>query len=158
MELPATKKIRLQNIRNEISIKRGIYFWFNQHENSVVYIGIAVGSGGLKKRIIQQHLNPRYLEYRSDKHTSKDKFQLQYAIPRTSKTTGAIKLGIDKSAFRKSIGRMLSLKPGEETVEYIVKNLRLEVFETDDISVIKDMEKILVAQFQPIFNTAHKNA
>lgn len=83
---------------------------------------------------------------------------MQYAIPRTSKTTGAIKLGIDKSAFRKSIGRMLSLKPGEETVEYIVKNLRLEVFETDDISVIKDMEKILVAQFQPIFNTAHKNA
>ena len=83
---------------------------------------------------------------------------MEYAIPRASRKTGEIKHGIDKSTFRKSIGRMLLLKPGQETVNYIKANLRLEVFESEDIEFIKNMEKQLIVQKQPKFNSAHKNA
>lgn len=156
MTLPITRKVELDTTNELLSNKRGIYFWFDNAEGSLVYIGIAVGVGGLKKRIAQQHLNPKYLEYRDEKHTSKDEYQLKHAMLRLSKKTREAKKGIDKSAFRKSIGRMLSLKPGAETVNYIKLNLRLEVFESEDILMIKSMEKILIAQYQPKFNSAHK--
>lgn len=158
MDFPSTRKVDLQNIKDLLSSNRGIYFWFDINDNSIVYIGIAVGSGGLKKRIIQQHLSHKYLEYREQKHTSKDDFQLKYAIPRRSVKTGEIIQGIDKSSFRKSIGRMLLLKPGEETVNYIKSNLRLEVFESEDIEFIKNMEKTLIQKIQPKFNSAYKNS
>lgn len=158
MVLPNTRKVELEKINELLSNKRGIYFWFDKVDDSLVYIGIAVGVGGLKKRIARQHLNPKYLEYRDEKHTSKDEYQLKYAIPRLSRKTGETKIGIDKSAFRKSIGRMLSLKPGNETVNYIQLNLRLEVFESEDIVMVKNMEKSLIAKFQPKFNSAYKNA
>ena len=156
MVLPNTRKVELEKINELLSNKRGIYFWFNKADNSLVYIGIAVGVGGLKKRIAQQHLNPKYLEYRDEKHTSKDEYQLKYAIPRLSRKNGGTKLGIDKSAFRKSIGRMLSLKPGNETVNYIQLKLRLEVFESEDIVMVKNIEKSLISTCQPKFNSANK--
>ena len=158
MTLPVTRKIGLADVNTLLSNKRGIYFWFDRVDNSIVYIGIAVGVGGLKKRIAQQHLKPKYIEYRPEKHTSKDDYQLKYAIIRLSKKTGQTKQGIDKSAFRKSIGRRLSLKPGDETVDYIKSNLKLEVFESEDIDMIKSMEKRLIIQYQPKFNSAYKNA
>ena len=158
MALPITIKIELANVNNLLSSKRGIYFWFDRSDNSIVYIGIAVGVGGLKKRIAQQHLKPKYLEYRAEKHTSKDEYQLKYAISRLSKNTGETKFGVDKSSFRKSIGRSLSLKPGDETVNYIKSNLMLEIFESEDIDVIKSMEKHLIIEYQPKFNNAYKNA
>ncbi|NVK30142.1 MAG: hypothetical protein HWE20_04000 [Gammaproteobacteria bacterium] len=158
MEYPNARKIDLDRVDTLLTNKRGIYFWIDRSDNTLVYIGIAIGVGGLKKRIAQQHLNPKYLEYRSEKHTSKDEFQLKYAIPKFSKKTGKTKYGIDKSAFRKAIGRMRKLKPGDETVNYIKTDLMLEVFESEDVEFIKSMEKHLIVKIQPKFNSAHKNA
>ncbi len=146
MEFPNTKNIPLEQVKNLLSTNRGIYFWFDVNDNSIVYIGIANGVGGLKRRI-GQHLNPKYLEPRSEKqHTSKDAFQLSHAIIKNDKKA------IDKSSFRKSIGRMLNLKPGDETVEYIRNNLRLEIFESDDKEHIENMEKEFIKRFKPKFN------
>lgn len=156
MNLPNTNSVELEEIKSHLTNKKGIYFWFDKSENVIVYIGIATGVGGLKKRIIQQHLSPKYLEYRAEKHTLKDVFQLKFAIPRVSKKTGDTKYGIDKSAFRKSIGRLLQLKPGDETVNYIRANLRLEVYESEDVELIKSMEKKLIEKNQPKFNSTYR--
>lgn len=156
MELPNLKEIELAKVRDLLSSKRGIYFWLSNIDNSIVYIGIAVGRGGLKRRICQQHLNPKYLEYRSEKQNSKDVFQLKHAVSKTSKSSGEIMRGIDKSSFRKSMGRKLSLKPGDDTVQYIHNNLLLKVFESEDESEIKEMEKKLIVKYHPLFNTALK--
>jgi hypothetical protein len=156
MGIPDTRPVDLQDAKSALGEKRGIYFWRDKQDDALVYIGIAVGKGGLKRRIVQQHLNPAYLEYRPHKHTSKDAFQLRFAPTRISKKTGESCLGIDKSAFRKSIGRMLQLKPGKETVSYIMNNLSLEVFESEDVEYIRELEKKLIAHFQPKFNSAHK--
>lgn len=59
--------------------------------------------------------------------------------------------------FGKSIGRMLLLKPGDETVNYITANLRLEVFESEDVEFIKNLERKLILQFQPKFNSTYKS-
>jgi hypothetical protein len=158
LKYPNTRKIDLNKVTDSLTNKRGIYFWIDKNDNTLVYIGIAVGAGGLKKRVVQQHLCCKYLEYRSEKHTLKDEFQLKFAIPIVSKKTEETKYGIDKSAFRKSIGRMLQLKPGEETVSYIKTNLMLEVFESEDVEFIKSMEKHLIVKYQPKLNSAHKNA
>lgn len=156
MDLPILKEIQLDKAGDSLSNKRGIYFWFSNVDNSIVYIGIAVGQGGLRKRIHLQHLNPKYLEFRSEKQSTKDAFQLQYAISKVSKSSGTLVQGIDKSSFRKSIGRKLSLKPGVDTVEYIQNNFLLKVFESEDKSQIKEMEKVLIKQYKPLFNTALK--
>jgi hypothetical protein len=56
MEFPNTKNVPLEQIKNLLSTNRGIYFWFDVNDGSLVYIGKAVGSNGLKRRIVQQHL------------------------------------------------------------------------------------------------------
>ncbi|MBI4826371.1 MAG: hypothetical protein HY807_08120 [Nitrospirae bacterium] len=138
-----------------LSTKRGIYFWFSKDTDNLIYIGIALGAGGLKKRIVSQHLNPAYLEFRPEKHTEKDRFQLEHAIHRISKDEKNVRYGIDKSAFRKSIGRKLKLKPGIETVTYIMKNLYLKVFESENISIVRALEIDLIKKYEPVFNTSH---
>lgn len=100
LEYPNTRKVDLNKVSDSLTSKRGIYFWFDKNDNTLVYIGIAVGAGGLKKRVVQQHLSFKYLEYRSEKHTSKDEFQLKFAIPRASKKTGETKYGIGFSLLR----------------------------------------------------------
>ena len=155
MDIDSLPTIELKNIDDFLSKKRGMYFWFDQRTNRLVYIGIAVGVGGLRKRIISQHLNPKYLEYRPEKHTKKDSFQLQYVV-RVSRKAAPTLLGIDKSAFRKSIGRKLYLKPGNETVDYIIDNLYLRIYESEDIDGIKALEKLLIGEHQPQFNTTYK--
>jgi len=157
MDLGSLSKIEPRHANTAISKSRGIYFWFDKENDQLVYIGIAVGMGGLKKRIVSQHLNPKYLEYRTEKHTSKDKFQLEYAIESLSKKGGNIRKGIDKSAFRKSIGRKLLLKAGNETVNYILDNLYLKINKSEDIDDIKAIEKELIGIYQPKFNTTYKS-
>lgn len=143
--------------KNIINNKTGIYFWFDNKTEKIVYIGIATGKSGLRGRIVSQHLNPRYLEYRSNKHTSKDTFQLAHAIKKISDNNGSVRHGIDKSAFRKSIGRILSIKPGDGTVNYINNNLHLRVYESANIELIKKLEIELIKSHKPVFNTAHIN-
>jgi len=158
VNLEKLNKISPSDAKERVTKKRGIYFWYDKSDDSLVYIGIAVGSGGLKVRICSQHLNPKYLEFRSTKHTAKDSFQLNCAIEKISKKTGVLQKGIDKSAFRKSIGRKLALKPGEGTVSYIMDNLYFKVFESEDIEAIRLLEKELIILHQPKFNTAYKSA
>jgi hypothetical protein len=139
-----------------ISKNKGIYFWFRKSDHSLVYIGIALGVGGLNKRIVLQHLNPKYIEYRTQKHTTKDEFQLKNAVFRKSKNDNKIRKGIDKSAFRKTIGRTLKIKPGEETVKYIINNLYFKFIELNDSEEIRLLEKQLIQKFKPLYNTSYK--
>ncbi len=149
-------RIDLENVKLHINTKHGIYFWFDKKSNLIVYIGIALGAKGLKGRIISQHLNPKYLEYRSKKHTQKDFYQILHAVKKYNEKNNEIQKGIDKSAFRKSIGRTLNLKPGDETIAYIYNNLYLRVLESEDNTYIRRMEKVLIKRYRPKFNTTHK--
>ena len=143
--------------KEKVPSKKGIYFWFNHKTNKLVYIGIGTGIGGLKKRIVLQHLNPKYLEFRSKVHNKvKDEFQLNCAVTRISKKNKTIEKGIDKSAFRKSIGRTLKLRPGEDTVKYIFENLYFKIYLSNNIDYLKEIEKKLIKIYQPKFNTTHK--
>ena len=150
-------EIQLTNAKAELSKNRGMYFWFDKETHEIVYIGIAVGVGGLRTRVALQHLNPNYLECRTKKHTAKDEFQIRHAIERVSTKDGSVKRGIDKSAFRKSIARKLKMKPGNDTVNYIHEHLYLKVYESEDVPVIKALEINLIGEYQPLFNTAHKS-
>ena len=141
----------------DVSNGRGIYFWFDRESKDLVYIGIAVGKLGLRGRIISQHLNSNYLEYRDSKQSSKDKFQLSQAKHHISKVTGEEQKGIDKSSFRKSIGRNLQIAPGESTVNYIKEHLLVSIYYSEDVNAIKKLEKELINNHQPKFNTSHKN-
>lgn len=152
-DLVSLQRIEIANVKTQLSNKKGIYFWFFKLTDKIVYIGIGIGTGGLKKRIVSQHLNAKYIEFRTEKHTHKDEYQLAHAIPRLSKNNKTTRLGIDKSALRKAIGRRLDLKPGTETVDYILDNLYLKVFETDDSKMIKALEIQLIKQFKPLFNS-----
>lgn len=67
--VPETKSVDSERKRILLSIKRGIHLWFYISDSFIAYIGIAVCSGGLKRRIIQQYLNQKYLEYRPEKYT-----------------------------------------------------------------------------------------
>ena len=156
MTLPTTRIVDLNDLDNQLSSKKGIYFWYDKKDNSLVYIGIAKGRGGLRTRISKQHLRPDYLETRPSKHTSKDGYQLKHAIVKETSDPDNKKKAIDKSSFRKSIGRTLSLKPGHETVNYIKSNLRLEVHENEDEKFLVSQEKYLISKYQPRFNTASK--
>ncbi len=151
MEIMKLKRIEPKNAKLYIKSKIGMYFWFDKKDDSIVYIGIALGKKGLRGRIVSQHLRPGYLEYRPERQSEKkDFFQMNDPFIKGNKK------GIDKSAFRKSIGRNNKLKPGEETVLYIVDNLYLRVFEFEDKEEIKRMEKKYIEKYQPIFNTTYK--
>ena len=146
--------VNLENVRNEVPSSKGIYLWIT-HQDEIVYVGIALGKNGLRHRICNQHLNPKYLEFRESKHNSKDSFQLEHAVVKT-RSNNQVKKGIDKSSFRKSIGRKLSIEPGVNTCKYISRNLKLKVFAHQDVIFVKELEKYLISSIQPIFNTSHK--
>ena len=74
----------------------GVYAWYDQ--TTPIYIGRSIAGAGLYRRIVQQHLNPLYLEPRESVFTAADHFQLSHAI-RDRKN----RVVIDKSAFRKKI-------------------------------------------------------
>ena len=150
------REIDLKNHQNELPVQKGIYFWFDKNSMECVYIGIACSKTGLKGRISRQHLNPKYLESREHKHATHDHFQLKHAIIRLS-SNGLMKKCIDKSTFRKSIGRSLELKPGDETCSYILANLNLKVHESSNVDYLKSLEKELIKKLQPRFNTSLKS-
>jgi len=152
MDLVKIPLIQPNGAKINLSNNHGIYFWFSNNDE-LVYIGIATGVGGLKHRIVNQHLNSKYLEYRETKHTKKDTFQLKHAVERIAKDGKSIQKGIDKSAFRKAIGRAFKIKPGEETVKYIVKNMYLKVREIKNVEKLKVMEKKLIQKYRPCLNT-----
>lgn len=154
MELEKLKKVEPRDVKEKVPKNTGIYFWFENKTDKLVYIGTGTGMNGLYNRIVRQHLNPKYIEFRESKHSSKDYFQLQHPVMKEVK--GVLKAGIDQSAFRKNIGRTYKIKPGEGTVNYIIENLYLKFFESEDTEVLKKMEKDLIKKFNPKLNISHK--
>ncbi len=152
-----SKTINYQDLKNSVPKEKGIYFWTKRKK--LDYIGIALNKNGLYGRIVLQHLNKKYLEYRETKHTLKDKFQLSHSINRKSKDGLIIKKGIDKSTFRKKIGRRYNLKPGSETVSYIKNKGTIKIYELKNIKEenINLIESILISFFKPNFNDSKKN-
>jgi hypothetical protein len=148
--------ITLENLRDKITTNKGLYAFFDNISDEVVYIGAAAGELGLNHRIIKQHMNTRYLESKETKQSLiKDQFQWSCPIIKQAKD-GTEKKWIDKSALRKSVGRELCLKPGEETVNYIKKNLYLKVFELRGKKTLDALEKSLIEEYNPRFNVKHR--
>jgi len=156
LDISKLKKIdpNVSNLKFIIPKNKGIYFWFDNVTDEIVYIGTGSGSkGGLYARIIGQHLRPTYIEYRVKvHHLEKDAFQLKHPIIRDR--DGAP--GIDQSAFRKNIGRTFNIKPGIGTVNYIKSNLYLKIFEVDDKEELMILEKQLIFKYKPVLNISHK--
>lgn len=137
-------------VANEaLSKKKGIYFWISKRTKKPVYIGSAAGKAGLKARI-RQHLDPNYIEYRSTHHRERDAFQLSCPLRHDDG-----RIGIDKSSFRKAIGRKKKIGPGMPTVSYILRNLFLKVVYCDSMSKaeILTKEKAFIQEHRPMFNT-----
>jgi excinuclease UvrABC nuclease subunit len=155
MKFEDLKRINPQEAREKTPKNTGIYFWFNIETDELIYIGTGSGVNGLYNRIVRQHLNPKYIEYRSEKHSQqKDEFQLQHSIMKEVK--GVMKAGIDQSAFRKNIGRNYLIKPGEGTVNFIMENLYFKYLEITDINELKELEKELIKKYNPKLNISHK--
>ncbi|MCQ4085870.1 hypothetical protein [Saccharibacillus sp. JS10] len=138
-------------VRNDIPIDVGLYAWFSKVDEELIYIGKATGSGGLRRRIWSQHLNPLYLECRKNKFTSKDAFQVNNPVIHNDK------IGIDKSAFRKSVARKYSLLAGNDSVQYLKKHYMIAFESYGDLSAIEiaDLEKELIIKMKPKFNFSH---
>ena len=135
--------------------ERGIYLWFRGL--NIEYIGIANNKNGLYGRVVRQHLNEEYLEFRPTNQSSKDTYQLAHAIDKVDGKE--IKYGIDKSTFRKKIGRKFELSPGKATVDYIKKNGCFKYVPVKNISkeILELIETILIGFFKPELNVSKKN-
>lgn len=132
-------------MRSDIPTQKGVYGWFRASE--VIYIGTATGGGGLRNRI-GHHLSPRYLESRSDKLRPEDQFQLSCGVLLNGRPA------VDKSVFRRSLGRSLKLSPGEGTVDHIRQNLSVGwiPFPPDDVGKILSVEDALIKMKRPTLN------
>tara|TARA_B100001029_G_C14849409_1_gene332855 strand:+ start:23 stop:628 length:606 start_codon:yes stop_codon:yes gene_type:complete len=142
---------KLDNVPKE----RGIYLWFRGL--NIEYIGVANNKNGLYGRVVRQHLNEEYLEFRPTNQSSKDTYQLAHAIEKVDGKE--IKYGIDKSTFRKKIGRKFELRPSKATVDYIKKNGSFKYVPVENISkeILELIETILIGFFKPELNDSKKN-
>ncbi len=138
--------------KEDIPKEIGLYAWILRKTRKISYIGSAVGVGGLRRRICFQHLNPRYLEARKEKFTSRDSFQVNHPM----RIKG--KVAICKSAFRRNIARAHCLMAGEECVEYIKRNFLLSfvIFGDNEKELVKEIEKSLILTIKPKYNIAYK--
>ena len=126
--------------REDIPSAPGVYVWYSKATRSPVYIGKAAGGNGLRHRIWAQHLNPRYLEGRVQKMTAADAFQLSCAIVVQGQPR------IDKSVFRRNIGRRERIAPGQATVDYIHECFEVAwvVLPQSEVAIL---ERELIARF-----------
>lgn len=137
--------------RDEIPVSQGLYVWSSASSADVLYIGKASNRGGLTGRIWSQHLNPRYLESRETKfRILADDFQRGCNVLRGGK------ICVDKSVFRRSIGRRFSLGPGEGTVRYIRQHLSVAwvTVVPDLVREIPRFERELIRELKPSLNVA----
>lgn len=51
IELENLARIHPTDAKLTLSNKRGIYFWYTNNTDALVYIGVALGAGGLKKEL-----------------------------------------------------------------------------------------------------------
>jgi hypothetical protein len=139
-----------QLTRAAIPPYKGIYAWFSGPE--VVYIGKATGADGLRGRI-GNHLAPRYLESRPEKLRPADEFQLSCGVLLNGKPA------VDKSVFRRSLGRTLRISPGEGTVAFIRQMLSVGwlTFSPAYEPKIVGLEEALIKAVNPKLNVTGQN-
>lgn len=135
---PRHDPLKLQG--RDIPSETGVYVWFAKGTKRPVYVGKASGEKGLRYRIWAQHLNPNYLEWREQKFTDADFFQLSCAVAVRGR------LCIDKSVFRRNIGRRERIPPGEPTVDYIRHHFAV-AWAVLPRSEIVALESALIARF-----------
>ena len=144
----------LRELRNTVPYQVGVYVWTDEAVQitgqMIVYAGIATGKKGLYGRIIGQPLNPKYLlTNRAKWHFQKDKFQIDNPILSNGKEA------IDKSAFRKNVGRLQHIRAGEETVRFIKENFNLK-FIVLPSELAKLLESEIIRIYEPRYNIASK--
>jgi hypothetical protein len=128
---------------------KGIYAWFSGPE--VEYIGTATGAVGLRGRI-GNHLAPRYLESRPEKLGPADEYQLSCGVFLNRKPA------VDKSVFRRSLGRTLRISPGEGTVAYIRQlSVGWLTFSPAYEGTILSLEEALIQAVKPKLNVKGQN-
>jgi hypothetical protein len=138
------------DLRKTIPKEIGAYTWSTKRNSKLMYVGIATGRNGLYGRIIKQHLNPSYLLTDQDKWREKDEFQIAHYSFLNGKPA------IDKSAFRKNLGREHNLQPGEETVNYIKSNFCLRFIVVPSRESARAIEKEIIQLYEPGYNIAGK--
>ncbi len=149
------KELLFQNRHNAATLKRddipsqqGLYVWYGIEPGDVLYVGKATGRAGLRRRIWGQHLNPKYVETRLAKFRPADEFQ------RSCGVMVAGKVCVDKSVFRRSIGRRFRLAPGEDTVRYIKQNLAVAWLTADLVGDVQKCELELIRELKPALNVS----
>jgi hypothetical protein len=115
----APRRDPLTRRRDDVPSVTGVYVWYAKEAGCPVYVGKASGRKGLRHRIWAQHLNPSYLEGRARKFTAADSFQLGCAVVVRARPC------IDKSVFRRNIGRRECIAPGRPTVDYVCQHFEL---------------------------------
>jgi hypothetical protein len=154
LDISKLKKVvpNADNLELIVPINKGIYIWFSNETDDVIYIGTGSSDRGLYARIIGQHLRPAYIEYREKVHSKvKDVYQLKHPI--IGDRDGAP--GVDQSVLRRGVGRKYNIKPGEGTVNYIKNNLYLKFFKVDDKEELMILEKQLILKHSPLLNDKH---
>jgi hypothetical protein len=134
--------------REDIPSQQGLYVWYSTINDEVFYVGKATGRGGLRRRIWSQHLNPKYLESRPERLRSEDEFQCSCGV------LAGGKVCVDKSVFRRSLGRRFKLAPGEGTVAFIRQTLALAWLTADLLSEISKCELALIRELKPKLNVS----
>lgn len=126
--------------REDVPSATGVYVWYSKAAGCPVYVGKASGKNGLRHRICAQHLNRSYLEGRTRKFTEADSFQLGCAVVVRGQPC------IDKSVFRRNIGRRERIAPGQPTIDYIREHFELAwvVLPQAEIAIL---ERDLIATF-----------
>jgi hypothetical protein len=132
---------------DKIPSEAGIYVWYTK-SGEVVYVGKATGKGGLRRRIGRQHLSATYLETRPEKFRTEDDFQRGCGFLKNGKVC------VDKSVFRRSIGRSQKLAPGAPTVQYIRDNLDVAWLTEDLIGDAPQAERDLIRELAPKLNVS----
>lgn len=130
----------------------GLYVWYSKATGEPAYVGSAVGENGLRRRICQQHLNPRYLEKRPTKLGNKDWYQLENPILVNDV------IAVDKSAFRKNVARKHQLKAGKESVGYLKDNFCVSFMVLQDCEKnrLLELENEAIKVLNPTYNLRGK--
>jgi hypothetical protein len=127
-------------IRTDIPAEPGIYVWYFRNTRDPVYVGKASGNNGLRQRIWAQHLNPCYLEGRVKRMIATDDFQRYCNVP------GQEYPRVDKSMFRRNIGRRKHIAPGQATVDYIHEHFEVIWVALPKVEV-PALERQLISRF-----------
>ena len=92
LQIHELQKYSFEEILSVISKEPGIYICWSKEHSDPAYIGVALNRRGLFGRVVCQHLNPVYLELRTEKTENASMFAMYKE-----------RKAIEKSVFRKKI-------------------------------------------------------